>query len=153
MCRNVPASRVYIPQSTDDAQGLMEDGIGSVVILLGDGKSRATTACLAAMEQLAAEYDPDHVLFAHVDPQLLPQPQEPSDRDARRKRGSGGVGRIPALRSDGAPTVLCCRDGEVLDATVGRLCCGRLRRQVDRLLRDDPGPSLLTRLFRFASGA
>ncbi len=136
----MPASRVYIPQSTDDAQGLMEDGIGSVVILLGDARSRATSACLDALELLSADYDPDHVLFAHVDPRLLPaQPAKASS--------------FPALRSDGAPTVLCCRDGEVLDASVGRQCTSRLRRQVDRLLRDDPGPCLLTRLFRFASGA
>ena len=134
---HVPASRVYITQSTDDALGLLEDGIGSVVILLGDSRTRATSALLASLEDLAADYDPDHVMFAHVDARQLPK----------------GAEGFPAPQADGTPTVLCCRDGEVLDASVGRQCCGRIRRQVDRLLRDDPGPSLLTRLFRFASGA
>ena len=140
----MPTSRVYIPQSSDDALALLEDGIGSVVILVGDSRTRATSACLAAFEALAEDYDPDRVMFAHVDARLLPH-------------GSGqGQGQsaspFPVAR-DGAPTVLCSRDGEILEATVGRQCCGRVRRSVDRLLRDDPGPSLLTRLFRFASGA
>jgi len=136
----VPTSRVYIPQSTDDALALLEDGIGSVVILVGDSRTRATSACLAAFEELAADYDPDRVMFAHVDPGLLPK-AAPDEKP-----------RFPRPR-DGAPTVLCSRDGEILEATVGRQCCGRVRRSVDRLLRDEPGPSLLTRLFRFASGA
>ncbi len=118
----------------------MEDGIGSVVILIGDSRARATRACLSALEDLAADYDPDQVMFAHVDARLLPH-------------GSTSPDAFPAPQRDGSPTVLCCRDGEILDASVGRQCCGRVRRQVDRLLRDDPGPSLLTRLFRFASGA
>lgn len=134
------ASRVYIPSSADDAQGLLEDGIGSVVILLGDSRTCATSACLKALEDLAEGYDPDSVMFAHVDPRLLPEGCR--DREA-----------FPAVQRDGSPTILCTRDGEILDASVGRQCCGRLRRQVDRLLRDDPGPSLLTRFFRFASGA
>ncbi len=133
-------SRVYTPISADDAQGLLEDGIGSVVILLGDGRTRATSACLRALEDLAEGYDPNSVMFAHVDSRLLPE-------------GCRDRARFPAVRKDGAPTLLCTRDGEILDASVGRQCCGGLRRQVDRLLRDDPGPSLLTRLFRFASGA
>ena len=136
----MPTSRVYIPQSTDDALALLEDGTGSVVILVGDGRSRATSACLATLEELAADYDPDRVMFAHVDPRLLPI------------AGPTDIPRFPRSR-DGGPTVLCSRDGEILEATVGRHCCERVRRSVDRLLRDQPGPSLLTRLFRFASGA
>jgi len=135
---HVPASRVYIPQSADDAQGLLEDGLGSVVILLGDSRARATSACLEALTSLVDDYDPDQVMFAHVDPRILPQ---------------GNVCPFSALQRDGSPTLLTCRDGEILEASVGRQCGVRVRRQVDRLLRDDPGPCLLTRLFRFASGA
>ncbi len=134
------ASRVYIPLCADDAEGLLEDGIGSVVIMVGDGRTRATGACLRLLEDLASGYDPDAVMFAHVDSRLLPE--------GRRKHHA-----FAAIQKNGAPTILCTRDGEVIDASVGRQCCGRLRRQVDRLLRDDPGPSLLTRLVRFASGA
>ena len=133
-------SRVYIPLSADDAQGLLEDGIGTVVILLGDSRTRATSACLSALENLAEGYDPDSVMFAHVDPRLLPE-------------GCRGREAFPTAQKDGSPTILCTRDGEIIDASVGRQCCARLRRQVDRLLRNDPGPSLLTRFFRFASGA
>ena len=83
---------------------------------------------------------------AHVEPRHLPCHAQ---MDAQV--GTLGDGSFPEHR--GQPFVLSCRDGEVLDASVGRHCPVRLRRQVDRLLRDDPGPSLLTRLFRFASGA
>lgn len=134
---HVPTLRVYIPDSADDALSLMEDGLGSVVILVGDARFRATSACLDALEGVAVHYDPDQVMFAHVDPRLLPD----------------DTTTFPKAQRNGAPTLLCCRDGEVLEASVGRQCCIRVRRQVDRLLRDDPGPSLLTRLFRFASGA
>ena len=147
---HVPLSRVYTPHSADDAQGLLEDGIGSVVILVGDIRARATSACLDALTELAGDYDPDQIMFAHVDARLLPSMPSMSDEAACPPCHEGS---FPALRRDGSPTILSCRDGEVLEASVGRQCCGRLRRQVDRLLRDDPGPCLLTRLFRFASGA
>lgn len=147
----MPASRVYTPDSADDARGLLEDGLGSVVILIGDARTRATSACLDALSQLAGDYDPDQIMFAHVDAKLLPTA---CGKVSLAQRGTTeGCDGFPALRRDGAPTILSCRDGEILEASVGRQCCVRLRRQVDRLLRDDPGPCLLTRLFRFASGA
>ncbi len=130
----MPHPRVFIPQSSDEAEGLLEDGAGSVVVFLGDAQTDAGRACVAALASLASEFDPDQIIFAHVDPRQLREAQE----------------LFPCTR---LPAVLSCRDGEVLDATVGRQCGLRLRRQVQRLLRDDPGPSLLTRLFRFASGA
>ena len=94
---------------------------------------------MRALNDVSADFDTDHVMFAHVDPLHLPCHER--------------LGETAFPEHRGQPYVLSCRDGEVLDASVGRHCAARLRRQVDRLLRDDPGPSLLTRLFRFASGA
>lgn len=135
----MPSSHLYIPETTEDAQALLEDGIGSVVIFVGTVGSSAGRAYLDAFSAVADDFDPDHLMFAHIDPMRV-----------------GTVGpeleRLCAA-APGQPLVLSCRDGEVLDAGIGRLCTARLHRQVRRLLRDDPGPSLLTRLFRFASGA
>ncbi|MEM6293172.1 MAG: hypothetical protein AAGA54_17990 [Myxococcota bacterium] len=152
----MPQSRVYTTHSAEDALGLLEDGIGSVVIVVGDGTTSAGRACLRALSEVADEYDPDHVMFAHVEPRHLPcharlHDEIESEVESQLGRRTTLEGSFPEHR--GQPFVLSCRDGEVLDASVGRHCSVRLRRQVDRLLRDDPGPSLLTRLFRFASGA
>ena len=120
---------LFRPTNLDALDELMQEETGAVVLEVGSSRSESARAVGRSIQAVSGLFDPDRVTFASLDADAHPE-------------------LAAEFKVRCVPTILFMLDGEILDASMGRIEPARLRKRVDWLIHRAEGEGFFARLLR-----